>query len=144
VLVTALLAILGLIARPWTVTGQTWILGNLEPGAQAMGLRIIQTTATGRPLEDGRPRPLQVWLWYPASEMRQPAREALTCGDYCELAETELGERITKRLLGASNRNCSQAAVTFGLMYLRAAGGPRRDRPQPCASLMVWTIRCQV
>jgi dienelactone hydrolase len=59
----------------------------LHWGAHPVGLEVVALEDPSRPLE-GKPRPIQMSLWYPAEKGGQ---EDLTFGDYVTLLASELG-----------------------------------------------------
>ena len=63
------------------------VLAGLQWGKQAVGLEVAALEDPARPRE-GKPRPIQMVLWYPAEKGGQ---EDLTFGDYVGLVGSELG-----------------------------------------------------
>ncbi|MFL5396423.1 MAG: hypothetical protein ACJ79P_00840, partial [Myxococcales bacterium] len=66
-----------MLAIAWTAV----LLAAPQWGAHPVGFEVSALQDPSRPLE-GRPRPIQMSLWYPAA---RPAPTELTFGDYVGL-----------------------------------------------------------
>ena len=69
------------------IASLTVLLAALPWGRNAVGFEVTALEDPSRPFE-GRPRPIQMSLWYPAEKGGQ---EDLTFGDYVTLLASELG-----------------------------------------------------
>jgi dienelactone hydrolase len=64
------------------------IWGALEPGAHWVGFTVGHLTDASRPIADGRPRPMQISIWYPADPA--PDVQPYRYRDYVALQASEL------------------------------------------------------
>jgi len=110
------------------------IWGGLDAGPYWVGYRVVQREDASRPLADGRARPLQVSVWYPAPAA--PEVEPMRYRDFVALEATELGDADAdgakgEAAVGRQRERLADAGVAEDAAgrVLEAVTAARRDVP---------------
>src|ERR1700757_645346 len=91
---------------------------RLEPGDWGVGFRVLAEWDAGRPLQDGRSRPVQIAVWYPAAKA---SGDRMTYRDYLLLTASETHPEKTPR--EADRRTAIEGYKSF----LTSAGVTKSD-----------------